>query len=134
MKILIMGLPGSGKSTLAKSLHELLPNSVWLNADHIRRTYNDWDFSLEGRLRQAARLRKFADVCDDIAILDFVCPLPETRNIVNADTVVWLDTISHSRFEDTNKMFVPPDKYDYRITSFEETIWSDIISKIYSLL
>jgi adenylylsulfate kinase len=55
-KILLFGLPGSGKSTLAEQLAKLL-NGVWLNADEIRKEYNDWDFSMEGRIRQANRMR-----------------------------------------------------------------------------
>ena len=50
-----MGLPGSGKTTFAKALISKL-EAVWLNADKIRSKANDWDFSLEGRNRQAARI------------------------------------------------------------------------------
>jgi predicted kinase len=46
MKILICGLPGSGKSTLAEPFAELI-GAVWINADVIRTSYNDWDFSPE---------------------------------------------------------------------------------------
>lgn len=60
MKILIFGLPGSGKSTLAKQLFDLL-DAVWLNADDIRMYYDDWDFTKEGRLRQANRMKLLAD-------------------------------------------------------------------------
>ena len=57
--ILIMGLPGSGKTTLAKELVPLL-DAKWLNADKIRTEYNDWDFSAEGRVRQANRMSNLA--------------------------------------------------------------------------
>ena len=50
--ILIMGLPGSGKTTLASELVSLL-KAKWLNADEVRKEANDWDFSEEGRKRQA---------------------------------------------------------------------------------
>ena len=46
MRILVMGLPGSGKSTLAKVLADKL-NAVYLNADDIRKQFNDWDFTEE---------------------------------------------------------------------------------------
>ena len=55
-KILIMGLPGAGKTYLAERLVPYL-NAVWLNADKVRKAANDWDFSTEGRLRQAKRMR-----------------------------------------------------------------------------
>ena len=58
-KILIMGLPGSGKTTLAKKLVAML-NAVWLNADEVRKEHNDWDFSPEGRTRQAERMKRLA--------------------------------------------------------------------------
>ena len=56
-RILVMGLPGAGKTTLAQQILDRLEVSgktvTWLNADNIRKEYNDWDFSLEGRLRQS---------------------------------------------------------------------------------
>ena len=46
-RILIMGLPGSGKTYLAQHLLEHLQNDkkrvAWLNADNVRKKYNDWD-------------------------------------------------------------------------------------------
>ena len=60
MKILIYGLPGSGKTTLAKPFAQLI-NGVHLNADAVREKYKDWDFSPEGRIRQAQRMRHLAD-------------------------------------------------------------------------
>ena len=118
--ILIMGLPGSGKTTFAKRVQSLLPNSVLINADNIRTLYNDWDFSIEGRLRQAYRMRDLADQHKNNIIIDMVCPLPEMRNIINADIVVWMDTIQSGRFEDTNKLFVQPKNYDYRISNLTD--------------
>ena len=50
-----MGLPGSGKTTLAKHLVPMF-NAFWLNADQVRKEANDWDFSEQGRLRQAERM------------------------------------------------------------------------------
>jgi adenylylsulfate kinase len=61
-RILIMGLPGAGKTTLAKELRlkfwEEGRTVSWLNADKIRKIYNDWDFSTEGRIRQSQRMRE----------------------------------------------------------------------------
>ena len=58
--VLIFGLPGSGKTTLAKPFAELI-GGVHLNADEVRERYNDWDFTQEGRMRQAQRMRYLAD-------------------------------------------------------------------------
>ena len=131
-RILIMGLPGAGKTTLAAALSaELFFNtkSVWINADTIREKYNDWDFSYEGRIRQAKRLRNEASILEgDFAIVDFVCPLPEMREIFDADVTVWVDTIQEGRYEDTNKLFVPPEKYDFRVTEEDSTKWAAIIA------
>ena len=124
MKILIFGLPGSGKSTLSEPFAQLV-NGYWVNADQVREQYDDWDFSLEGRIRQAQRMRY---LCDGIvraggtAIADFVCPTNEARIEFDADYTIWMDTIKSGRFEDTNKMFETPAKYDYHVSQwFDDT-------------
>jgi adenylylsulfate kinase len=120
MKILIFGLPGSGKSTLAEPFAKLI-NGHWVNADQVRKQYDDWDFSLAGRIRQAQRMRY---LCDGIvraggtAIADFVCPTDQARIEFNADYIVWMDTIKAGRFEDTNKMFESPAKFDYHVSQW----------------
>lgn len=130
-RILIMGLPGSGKTTLAAAITAnlfFMSKVVWLNADTIREKYDDWDFSIEGRIRQAKRLRYEADLLEsDFAIVDFVCPLPEMREIFDADITIWVDTIKESIYEDTNKLFVPPEKYDFRVTEQDAERWAEII-------
>ena len=111
MKILIMGLPGSGKSTLAEPLAKEL-QGVWVNADAVRKEYDDWDFSLEGRIRQANRMRYISDgivMAGKTAIADFICPTREARMQFDPDYIVWLDTIKRGKYDDTNKMFEPPE-------------------------
>lgn len=124
MKILIMGLPGSGKSTLAAPFAQLV-NGVWLNADAVRKEYNDWDFSPEGRIRQAQRMRYLADGvvrAGQVAVADFVCPTEQARAEFAPDYTVWMDTIKAGRFEDTNRMFVPPAHVDYHVSEwFDDT-------------
>jgi adenylylsulfate kinase len=124
MKILIMGLPGSGKSTLAAPFAQLV-NGVWLNADAVRKEYNDWDFSPEGRIRQAQRMRYLADGvvrAGQVAVADFVCPTEQARAEFAPDYTVWMDTIKAGRFEDTNRMFVPPSHVDYHVSEwFDDT-------------
>lgn len=144
-KILIMGLPGAGKTYFAERLKSyienygdvniskvdsdkpfpnLKPTVDWFNADEIRRKFNDWDFSHEGRIRQSLRMFEFALKCSgDYVICDFVAPLVEMRNNFKADWTIWIDTIDQGRFEDTNKMFVPPDVYDFRITEQNAEKW-----------
>ena len=129
-RILIMGLPGSGKTTLAVELMRLLaPDAVHLNADAIRQINNDWDFSPEGRVRQAKRMRTLADgIIRKYAIADFVAPLKEMRDIYSADYTVWVDTIREGRYADTNAVFQEPEVYDFRITEQNAEKWADFIA------
>jgi hypothetical protein len=152
-KILIMGLPGVGKTYFAERLKkyleenssietmpkhryaefEVIPNTYkskvdWFNADDVRRKYNDWDFSKEGRIRQSLRMLEFAMKCNsDFVICDFVAPLPEMRNNFKADWTIWIDTIDAGRYEDTNKAFVPPDIYDFRIIEQNAEKWVEFV-------
>lgn len=149
VKILIMGLPGSGKTYFAERLKKYLeefsnvnhlPKSKladfeslpkgwraqvdWFNADEIRKKYNDWDFSREGRIRQSLRMAQFALECSgDFVICDFVAPLAEMRHNFKADWTIWMDTIEAGRYEDTNRAFVPPDIYDFRINEQNAEKW-----------
>lgn len=152
-KILIMGLPGSGKTYFAERLKKYLEENssfdsmpkyrmaqyelppihykskvTWFNADEIRKKFNDWDFSREGRIRQSLRMAEFALKCtDDYVICDFVAPLPEMRHNFKADWTIWMDTIDAGRYEDTNKAFVPPDIYDFRINEQNAEKWVEFV-------
>jgi len=129
--ILIMGLPGAGKTTLANELAKLI-ESKRLNADEIRRAANDWDFSEEGRKRQSKRMSdaalKLKNEGNNV-IADFICPTPEARKLFPADYIVWVDTIKKGRFEDTNQMFVKPEKYDCHVTTQDAKVWAPKIAE-----
>jgi hypothetical protein len=148
-----MGLPGSGKTYFAERLKkylesnsntqtmplermlnlELMPLQYssrvdWFNADEIRKRFNDWDFSREGRIRQSVRMFDFAVSCsEDFVICDFVAPLVEQRNNFKADWTIWMDTIDAGRYEDTNQAFVPPEQYDFRITEQNAEKWTEFV-------
>ncbi len=131
MIILIMGLSGSGKTSLAKVLTPMF-NAVWLNADKIREEVNDWDFSEQGRLKQAIRMKILAQKAKSEnrnVIADFICPTEYTRKEFNADYTIWVDTIKEGRYEDTNKMFETPSKYDFKVTHQEADMWAYLIKQ-----
>jgi len=148
MKILICGLPGSGKTWLAERLVQNIDNCAWYNADIVRTASNDWDFSKEGRSRQAMRMKTFADFEKNngrYVICDFVAPSKDARESFGADYLIWLDTIKEGRvvenkkkelenskdlpfevetlessqaFKDTTNMFETPNNANKIITSF----------------
>jgi hypothetical protein len=147
-KILIMGLPGAGKTFLAQALKKYLEEHgeisydralnefigelncqvKWFNADEVRKKYNDWDFSDSGRIRQSLRMAKFAlESGGDYVICDFVAPLVEMRNNYKADWTIWVDTIKEGRYEDTNKAFIEPEVYDFRVTEQNADKWAEFI-------
>ncbi|NDB57605.1 adenylyl-sulfate kinase [bacterium] len=130
--ILIMGLPGSGKTTLSIELMKLMDDTEWFNADQVRAAYNDWDFSFDGRVRQARRMHDYAKSSKaKYCILDFVCPLKEMREMINPDVLVWIDTDNQSTYSDTNQIFMKPLEFTFRITERNAPKWS---KKIFNYL
>jgi len=134
MKILVMGLPNAGKTTLATALAERL-RCPHFNADDIRKHINkDLGFSFEDRIEQARRMGHLCDIAGKYGhvIADFVCPTETTRKVFNADFVVWVDRIKAGRFEDTYRLFVPPEQYDVRVTAECDypTYYVDLITKL----
>ena len=132
LRVLIMGLPGSGKTELAASLAAdllLKRKASWLNADDIRKKYDDWDFTIPGRIRQSKRMRKLADECDcDVVIADFVAPLKVMREIFDPHILVWVNTIQSSLYKDTNSLFEPPETCDVEVTSQDTSHWIQLIT------
>lgn len=116
-RILVCGLPGAGKTTFAQELAARL-NAQHVNGDAVREAAGNWDFSLEGRMEQAHRMRAVAETCEGLVVSDFVAPTPEIRAVFDADMTIFIDTVAESQYPDTNKMFVPPENADYLVSSW----------------
>ena len=140
MIIQIIGLPGSGKTELAKALKERI-NAIHLNADEVRSTVNsDLGFTFEDRIEQSRRMGDMARLIakQGVApvIVDFVCPTELTRSAFGKpDILIFMDTITEGRFEDTNKMFEKPEVYDFKFNNhnLNQNEKSTIIIKTFKL-
>lgn len=114
VRIVVIGLSGAGKTTLANQIVAglCLDNPcIWLNADHQRKAADDWDFTPDGRKRQAVRLATKASAYEKsnvTVVIDFVCPLPEYRSIVKADVLIYMESGKECKFEDTKNLFQRP--------------------------
>ena len=139
-KILIMGLPGAGKTFLAKEIYKEL-NAVWLNGDKVRKKFKDWDFTKQGRIRQAKRLNNLSNKIIKTGknvVVDFICPNQDSFKYFRANFVIWMDTIKKGRhirkhLDDINPIFRKPKKYDLRVTTKDAKLWKivalDIVKK-----
>jgi adenylylsulfate kinase len=130
-----MGISGAGKTTLAQKIVEKLTEAnqevKWFNADNIRSLFDDWDFSYEGRMRQAHRMADHADSAAKngrIAIVDFICPTEEFRATFHknrpSDLIIWMDRTKSSKYKDTDALFEAPSEYDYRICDDDTEGWA----------
>ena len=125
-----MGLPSSGKTTLAKELYKILPDCDWFNADKVRKQFNNWDFSNDGRIKQANKMAELANNSNkEFIICDFVAPTDEIRSLFDADFIVWLNTVNKSSYEDTNKIFINPLNYNFMIEEKDANKWAKIIKE-----
>lgn len=132
-RILITGLPGSLRPKLAKKLNEIIPNSYILKSDQVRKEEKDIDFSYDGRMRHTYRMLDLArERKEDVVIIDMVCPLPEMRELLNADVMIWTDDVQSCEYEELNNSYVPPRKYDIRCNKINEENLQLIIDKILS--
>ena len=123
-KILIMGLPGSGKTSLAKLLAPMF-NAVLINEDEVRKEANDWDFSEMGRSIQTNRIKRLADEAiqnNRNVVADFECSTEHTREDLNADYIIWMDTIKESKLE-------PPKNFDFKVTHKDAQMFSFLIKQ-----
>ena len=132
-KLLVMGLNDSGKTTFAKKLAYAL-NCPHLNADDVRKKAKDWDFSDEGRKRQCLRMKDMAEAIDGWVVCDFICPTEELRQLFEPALLIWLNTVKHSRYDDTNKMFEQPEWFHFQIRNKQDNLYDLAVKQIKSLV
>ena len=122
-------MPGAVKTTLARALNKRL-KANWLNADKVRKKFNDWDFSKKGVLRQVKRMESLAKKSKkSFVIADFICPYEEGRKIFKPDYLIWMNTIKRGRLSTFNKTFQKPKKFYFKINNKNAKFYSKIISK-----
>lgn len=131
LRILIMGRPGQGKTELAKKLHEALPESLYINSEEERVKAKDIDYSIDGQSRHTYRVLEIArkNRSDNI-IIDMSCPLEDSRDILNPDIVIWVDTKKDSGNAAWEEQFEPPKLYDLKFKTIDEDTIPDIIEKV----
>ena len=123
-KILIMGLPGSGKTSLAKLLAPMF-NAVLINEDEVRKEANDFDLSEVGRSIHTNRMKRLADEAiqnNRNVIADFDCSKEHAGEDLNADYIIWMDTIKESKLE-------PPKNFDFKVTHKDAQMFSFLIKQ-----
>ena len=121
----IIGANGAGKSTFLKTISGQIPSisgEIQIDGMNINGIAND---ELPKIISFVSP--KMTDV--DYVICDFVAPLVEMRNNFKADWTIWVDTIKEGRYEDTNKAFVPPEVYDFRVTEQNCEKWAEFIGE-----
>jgi len=132
-RVLVMGLPGSSRSQIARILAEAIPNSSLLVSADIRKKEKDIDYSVDGQNRHAYRMLNLArNDRSDCVILDMVAPLPEVRETLNPDIIVWVNDEQKFIIEELNNSFVPPKLYDLKYNRISEDTITEIIEKINS--
>ena len=57
-----------------------------------------------------------------------LAPLINAKRI-NADFIVWVDTIKKGQYDDTNAMFVKPEKFDFHVTNQDAKVWATQIAE-----
>ena len=102
------------------------------NADEVRGMFNDWDFSKEGRRRQAYRMLALCRMADKTSVVDFICPFNMLRNPY--DMKIWINTIDQSHYKDTNKMFEKPNSIDFEVNVRNDYNYDLVIKEIHDRL
>ena len=118
--ILLTGLSGSGQTTLAKKIVYHC-GGTHFNADSVRALHNDWDFSIEGRDRQVLRMTELKEQAEGLVVLDFICPKESSRKFINADLTIFLDTVTSSKYPDTDKVYEKPVSPEIHVKEWSET-------------
>jgi adenylylsulfate kinase len=80
----LIGQPGSGKTTLAKSIMERRYFSNWfhIDGDDIRKLYDNYDYSKEGRIKNVMLAQQIAEYLHsktENVLISIVSPYKELR-------------------------------------------------------
>jgi len=135
-RILVMGMPESAKSEITHQLSQRFAECGFesctvINSMQQRHLARDLDFTVNGQIRHCHRLLKQARASkSDLTIIDMCCPIPEMREVLNPDFLIWADVPTVSQYSDLTDMFVPPMTYDAACSTASDKELQQLIHRI----
>ena len=79
-------------------------------------------------------MKDMAEALDGWVVCDFICPTEELRQLFEPALLIWMNTVKHSRYDDTNKMFEQPEWFHFQIRNKQDNLYDLAVKQIKSLV